>query len=102
MHDRLFKDGVQKRRDNEIKMATMRESLESDLTFKPLLRTNSMRSGGGDEKAAEDKPFFSRVSQDVQNWATMKDSLNRIKEEMELKDCTFAPKLMTTATSKSK
>eukprot|EP01039_Chlorochromonas_danica_P010885 gene10885-12099_t len=102
VHVRLFKDGVQKKREAEIKALAMRESLETDLTFKPSLRTGPTTRSPRSGDESTDKPFLERVSEEISSWATMKESLSKIKEEMELKDCTFSPKIINTATTKRK
>lgn len=93
---------MQKKREAEIKALAMRESLETDLTFKPSLRTapTTRSPRNGDEST--EKPFLERVSEEINSWATMKESLSKIKEEMELKDCTFSPKIINTTTTKRK
>jgi hypothetical protein len=71
------------------------EENESHLTFKPVINPRSLHKGdgahGGDKEGG---PVFERLAT-TSSRQYMQEVLSKIKTDLEMKDCTFKPKLLT-------
>lgn len=94
VHLRLFEEGQQRLRDKEAERQLIKEETESQLTFTPVINTRSRDVSDKHHAAAHEGPVFQRLST-TSSRQHMQEMLSKIKTDLEMKDCTFKPKLLT-------
>lgn len=103
VHERLFREGLQRQKELEVERQLLQEENEAHLTFTPVInpktpRRDKERDGGGPRSAEKEKehsgPVFERLSATT-NRQHMQEVLSKIKTDLEMRDCTFKPKFCT-------
>eukprot|EP01035_Chromulina_nebulosa_P028291 gene28291-37338_t len=91
--ERLYQEGERRKKEIELERRQQLEDRYKECTFVPKL------GFGGKRKEQEDDndsvPVFDRLSS-LHSRAFLDEILLKIKSEIELKDCTFQPKILTT------
>eukprot|EP01034_Spumella_vulgaris_P023972 gene23972-30258_t len=100
VHERLFKEGQLRKKDLEMERQLIMEENESHLTFKPMINPRSAHKGDSAEGNRESGPVFERLAT-TSSRQYMQEVLSKIKTDLEMKDCTFKPKLLTAESSRS-
>jgi hypothetical protein len=93
VHERLFKEGLQRKKDMEVERQLIMEENESHLTFKPVINPRAHK-GDSAHSDKEGGPVFERLAT-TSSRQYMQEVLSKIKTDLEMKDCTFKPKLLT-------
>ncbi len=70
------------------------EENESHLTFTPVINPKSRDAASASK---QEEPVFDRLST-TEKRQHMQDALSKIKVDLEMRDCTFKPKLLTEKT----
>ncbi|KAJ1438579.1 hypothetical protein B484DRAFT_469197 [Ochromonadaceae sp. CCMP2298] len=91
VHERLFKEGEARRRETQAALLVLQEEAQASFTFAPEI--NHSRDVSGDQ-SLQAGPVFERLATTTSK-QYMQEVLLRVKAELELKDCTFQPRLFT-------
>lgn len=94
VHERLFVKGQERKKQGEIERELIKQENESQLTFKPEI-THYKRRGEGNPDDPENSPVFDRLTVKSNTKQIMQNVLAKLKDELELKDCTFKPQLVS-------
>ena len=88
--ERLFKEGEKKKKEAELERQQVRDEMFKEFCFMPKLGFGSKikEKEGGEPQV----PVFDRLSS-LHSRAFMDEILLKIKSEIELKDCTFQPRI---------
>ena len=90
--ERLYQEGERRKKETELERQQQLEDKYKECTFSPRLGLgNKLKEKDGEESTV---PVFDRLSS-VQGRAFMDEILLKIKSEIELKGCTFQPKMFT-------
>lgn len=88
VHERLFKEGEQRKKETILAMEALKQEAETNFTFSPEINQNSK------VVSADAGPVFERLATCTSK-QYMQEVLMKVKTELELKECTFHPKLST-------
>jgi hypothetical protein len=92
VHERLFSKGQERKKQGEIERELIKQENESHLTFKPVINQYKKR---GETDAETTSPVFERLVVKGNTKQIMQNVLGKLKDELELKDCTFKPTLVS-------
>mmetsp|Transcript_13297 Transcript_13297/g.18236 ORF Transcript_13297/g.18236 Transcript_13297/m.18236 type:complete len:1116 (+) Transcript_13297:112-3459(+) len=94
--ERLFKEGEKKKKEAELERQQAREDMLKECCFVPKIGFGSrIKEKEGDEPTV---PVFDRLAS-LNSRVFMDEILSKIKSEIELKDCTFQPRIPQASTS---
>jgi len=88
VHERLYKEGEQRKRETQLALEALKIEAETNFTFSPEINSHSKAT------PVDAGPVFERLATSTSK-QYMQEVLMKVKTEMELKDCTFHPKLST-------
>ena len=90
VHEKLYVEGQRRKKSLDLQRKLTKEEMESSFTFSPAINDKSRNVAASLNES--EGPVFDRLST-ASSRQYMQEVLQKVKEDLELRDCTFTPTL---------